>query len=298
MRDGFSSVSKDVITASVKKCGFSLSGYHPFSIPNAAYSYGKAYRFDNYPMSDDIDYQKALFGIENITAPPETLNLCLLSPAEITFQENASKREEAQARTDMAQCPILAELDDEVAVAKRAFEMSKKAGLPKAICSMAPTAAIAALNSRSPTHVCDVLCKVSALAEGFSEEEAHQASLHASSSVELRALDIPHDKSVRILWVTPGLKTAEIRMTKLLLPRTFFSRGSRVKKRWIQSRVQRLVPRQLMPLVEQKKSGNDNWFEMEVSHLNNKIILFRRRKWTRTRPWKGKMKGKRKDWYK
>mgnify|MGYP003571753261 CR=1 FL=1 len=231
MRDGFSSVSKDVITASVKKCGFSLSGYHPFSIPNAAYSYGKAYRFDNYPMSDDIDYQKALFGIENITAPPETLNLCLLSPAEITFQENASKREEAQARTDMAQCPILAELDEEVAVAKRAFEMSKMAGLSEAVCSMASTAAIAALNSRSPTHVCDVLCKVSALAGGFSEEEAHQASLHASSSVELGALDIPHDKSVRILWVTPGLKTAEIRDDQVIVTKNVLQqRKPRQKK--------------------------------------------------------------------
>ena len=53
-------------------------------------------------MSDDIDYQKALFGMENITAHPGTLNLCLLSPAELTFQENARKREEVQARTNMA----------------------------------------------------------------------------------------------------------------------------------------------------------------------------------------------------
>ena len=105
----FSSVSKDVIIASVKKCG----------------THGKAYRFDESPASDDKDYQEKLFAEENIIAPPGTLNLCINTPTDISFQENASKREQAQARSDLAECPILENLDDEVSVAKQAFSTTE-----------------------------------------------------------------------------------------------------------------------------------------------------------------------------
>ena len=124
-------------------------------------------------------YQEKLFAEENITARPGTLNLCIDTPADISFQENASKREQAQARTDLAECPILKTLDDEVSVAKRAFSTAERAGLPPEVCTLASSGAVAALNSKSPRHVCDVICKVSALASGISEENTTLASSHA-----------------------------------------------------------------------------------------------------------------------
>ena len=218
MRDVFSSVSKDVITASVKKCGFSITGYNPCAIPDSAYSHGKAYRFKEYPASDDKGYQEKLFAEENITAPPGTLNLCIDTPTDISFQENASKREQAQARTDLAECPILKTLDDEVSVAKRAFSTAERAGLPPEVCTLASSGAVAALNSKSPRHVCDVICKVSALASGISD--ATLASSHALDSITLGLLDVPLTRSVQTFWVTPGLTTTEIRNDQVVITKS------------------------------------------------------------------------------
>ena len=166
---------------------------------------------------------------ENITAPPGTLNLCIDTPADISFQENASKREQAQARTDLAECPILKTLDDEVSVAKRAFSTAERAGLPPEVCTLASSGAVAALNSKSPRHVCDVICKVSALASGISD--ATLASSHALDSITLGLLDVPLTRSVQTFWVTPGLTTTEIQNDQVVVSKSsILQRKQRQKK--------------------------------------------------------------------
>ena len=107
---------------------------------------------------------------------PGALNLCLMTPAEISFQENETMREQAQARTDLTVCAILSTLDTDVRLAKRAFETAKNAGLSHAACTLASTSAVVAVNSRVPNHVCDIFYKVSGLTGGVTEEEARITS--------------------------------------------------------------------------------------------------------------------------
>ena len=75
---------------------------------------------------------------------------------------------------------------------------------------MASTSAVAALNSKFPSHAADLLCKLSSLACEKTKDEGTLAAKHAIDSVELGSTEMAFDKSVQTVWVTTGMKTTEI----------------------------------------------------------------------------------------
>ena len=70
----------ETIKASTKACGFSAAGYDPFAIEKKLYLPGRAYRGD-LPSSQDPNYLKDLFTPFNMSTPPGSANLSLMSPA-------------------------------------------------------------------------------------------------------------------------------------------------------------------------------------------------------------------------
>mgnify|MGYP003571747333 CR=1 FL=1 len=144
----------------------------------------------------------------------------------------ASEREQADSRTQLAECPVISELGDEISVAKRAYSTASTAGLSANGCILAAATSVAALNSRSPQHLAEMITSVAGLASKLPEGDAARAASHAVDAIQLGPIDTPHDIAVKILWVESGMRVATIRDDQIIVNKTEYeekkARGKKV----------------------------------------------------------------------